>query len=480
MAGKMSFHSFGNKMKRLIVILGFALLQVMCSSGNYNTLMVKAEKAAYTDNNPLEASRVLIPNVNRKDQDQLLFMMEAGYMLHAAKEYEKSNKILIAADQKADELYKSVSKEVAAFVTNEIGKDYRGEDYERILLNMTIGLNYLMLNDFENAQVEFKKVNAKLGFIEEKSGKKYPLNLMALYLSAVAHAAEGEAEYAYVELKKLHAIQPGIPVVGAMLLSLAKELGYNDDVAQWSGLYKIRETKNIKDKNNLVVIYESGLAPRKVSRGKLLNDPELKNMFNTAVAVAIATTSNARGVSNKLVLSTIETAEHPIPRYVKQNFELSSARFDVLQNGKVVQSMNLLQFNDVENTIFTNFEQHYQNIREKMITRLVTKVVATLVAKAAAEEGTRRAGGGMASLLVGTLAGAGVGAALFASEKPDLRCWHSIPASYHATSLNLAPGKYEGKVAFLGKNGELIQEENVTEFIVSADKPKVVHLRTYK
>ncbi|MDH4261939.1 MAG: hypothetical protein OEV78_02720 [Spirochaetia bacterium] len=88
----MSLHFIVLTRLRILFITIFSVSGLMCSSGNYNTLMVKAEKSLYVDNQPLEASRILIPYVNKRNQDQLLFMMEAGYMLHIAKDYQKSNK----------------------------------------------------------------------------------------------------------------------------------------------------------------------------------------------------------------------------------------------------------------------------------------------------------------------------------------------------------------------------------------------------
>jgi hypothetical protein len=472
---------------RLLWALASLAFGLECSTSNYNTLMVSAEKSLYVENKPLEASRILIPHVNQKNQNQILFMMEAGYMLHLAKDYEASNKILMAADERAEAMYKSVSKEVAAFITNETGKDYMGEDYERVLLNMTIGINYMMMNNFDNAQVEFKKVNNKLEYIKEKSGNNYKLNLMALYLSAIAHAASNEYEYAYVELKKIHELQPGIPAVGLKLLLLAAELGYQDDYAVWRRTYNLPGLAASKNSNlaELVVIYESGLSPRKESRGELLADRELNAMFHTAVNVAIiASGSVAGGVSNALVMSTVRTAEHPIPKYVKQNYQIVSARLNISSQGKLYTSINLQLMNNVEDTILTNFENHYMSIREKMINRLAVKVVATLVSKVIAEQTAKslagRNGGGLLGLIAGTVVGVGMGAVLFSSEKPDLRCWHSIPANYQAGSLLLPPGNYEGNVVYYDRSGATVYEESTGEFMITKDQPKVLLFRTYK
>lgn len=459
----------------------------MCTGSNYNTLMVKAEKKLYREKDPLGASKVLIPKVNQRNQDQLLFMMEAGAMLQMAGDYKTSDKILLSADRKADAMYKSISKEVAAFITNERGKDYMGEDYERILLNMTLGINYLMQNDFQNAQVEFKKVNNKLEFIRAKSGKKYKENLMALYLSAVAHAATGEYEYAYVDLKKVHEMHPGLAFVGLKLMLISRALGYNDDFAMWQRAYpNVRIPQHLQPQKNaaeLVIIYESGQAPRKASRGRLLADREVYSLLNTAIIAAIVASPNApSSVSNALVLSTMDSAEHPIPKYVRQKYKIVTARLDIMQNNRLYKSLYASELNNVEKTILKNFESHYMEIRQKMISRLAVKAVAAIVAKTIAQESVKRSQRNSSALgfLVGTLTGVAVGAALFSSEKPDLRCWHTIPASYHANSILLPQGVYQGKISYFDRSGRLVKTEDIKKIEIKPDKPVILLLRTFE
>jgi hypothetical protein len=50
----------------------------------------------------------------KKDKDQLLYMMEAGYIFHGAKEYETSNSILLEAAKIAKVKPVSISQQVGA------------------------------------------------------------------------------------------------------------------------------------------------------------------------------------------------------------------------------------------------------------------------------------------------------------------------------------------------------------------------------
>nr|MBP7586281.1 hypothetical protein [Spirochaetota bacterium] len=64
---------------------------VMCTS-NYNEAIRKAETTFYKGDY-LGAARSMLPQVNTTGRDQLLYMMEAGLMLHAGGDYKKSTAV---------------------------------------------------------------------------------------------------------------------------------------------------------------------------------------------------------------------------------------------------------------------------------------------------------------------------------------------------------------------------------------------------
>jgi hypothetical protein len=99
----------------------------------------------------------------KKDKNQLLYMMEAGYMFHAAKNYKTSNKILIEAGKIAKFKPVSVTKQAASFLTNESATNYRGEDFEKVLIHMYAGLNFLMKKNYDGLVLIFILVKTCFG-----------------------------------------------------------------------------------------------------------------------------------------------------------------------------------------------------------------------------------------------------------------------------------------------------------------------------
>ncbi len=91
------------KNRLTFIIFTTLVFSITACTTNYNTL-IKDSEAEFYKNNYMDAAKKLLPYVNKEDNNQLLFMMECGLMLHAAGEYEKSNTILIDAGKLADRI----------------------------------------------------------------------------------------------------------------------------------------------------------------------------------------------------------------------------------------------------------------------------------------------------------------------------------------------------------------------------------------
>ena len=78
-----------------------------------------------------------------KGKNQLLYLMEAGLMLFQAEKYKKAIKVFSKADHLADTLYaRSISGTGLSLLINDRSQDYRGEDFERIMINTYLGRSH--------------------------------------------------------------------------------------------------------------------------------------------------------------------------------------------------------------------------------------------------------------------------------------------------------------------------------------------------
>jgi hypothetical protein len=365
---------------------------------------------------------------------------------------------LMKASQLAQVTPISVTKEVAALLTNQTATNYRGEDFEKVLIHMYLGINYLMLKNAEDAAVEFKSVSNELQKIKTENGQaRYKQNIMAKYLAAISHEfradlndSEEDREYAEVEYRQIMRLRPDLAIA-------EKDLAYLQSSRQ-------------SPAGELVVIFQSGRAPIKVSRGKLLDEPGMK----TSISVAISSHALAAGITAAAIMSSLATAENPIPRFKIQSNKTKFVRVTVLGKQATTEVLD-----DIEYTAMKNLEDDYSRLQAKVAASIVAKTIASIASGIAAKEVTKHVAkaSGRLSTLVGIVVGAGTGAALFSTMQPDLRCWHFLPATLQLARLRLMPGKYTAKVEFIGFNGE-VQNIKHCDFEIGKKSKYFMNLRT--
>lgn len=94
--------------------------------------------------------------------DPLLWTLNAGALARQCGDYQKSITYLDQSEaifkQKETALaISAITQSVGSILVNNNINDYQGENYEKIMMNVYKGLNFMSLNDFDNARVEFNR-----------------------------------------------------------------------------------------------------------------------------------------------------------------------------------------------------------------------------------------------------------------------------------------------------------------------------------
>ncbi|MDY6934969.1 MAG: hypothetical protein SVZ03_12215 [Spirochaetota bacterium] len=464
-------------MKRLILILSSAFIifnQVACTT-NYNQIIKDSERTFYRGNYK-KAAKKLLPLVNKKSRDQLILMMECGMMLHASGDYENSNKVLLEAAKLSETITTSIRKQAAALLLNETKTNYKGEDFERVLIHMYLGINFIMLQKVDEARVEFKKVNDLLRDINVSVGKKYKQNIMAKYLTAITFEItadidndEGDKEYAYIEYKQIHSLYPKLSLVYRDLQRLSKQLGDKEDYTKW--VTKFGKRDNLpKDAGELIMFFQAGRGAVKVSRGSLLKDRSMKN----GITVSLNGMPLKAGVTIVGVLAALKIAKHPIPIFKKRSNKINHLVISV--NEKDIGRTYELE--NIENTAIKNMEDDYQRMYMKVAAgiavKAATSVAAGIAAKKLAEQSKKLSG---FAGLIGALAGIGAGATLVSQIEPDLRCWHTLPSNLQLSRIFLPAGMYELTIKYIDHSGRVEKTKN-TMIEIKKGKKSFLNYRT--
>ena len=156
------------KEKKYVPLLLFAVLLFLFSG----CASYKLDKAQYnlrdrfTNGNYDEAANLLQKYQKDKvyrSKDRVLMNLEAGTIEHFQGDYDTSIRSLTSAENEIETLYtKSISRALASLLTNDNQLAYDGEDYENVYLNAFKCLDYIKINNINDALVEARRIAFKL------------------------------------------------------------------------------------------------------------------------------------------------------------------------------------------------------------------------------------------------------------------------------------------------------------------------------
>jgi hypothetical protein len=209
----------------------------------------------------------------KKDQD-LLYLLERGYLACEAGKYDSSNIAFEAAERRAEELYtKSISAEVASLAVNDLVLPYRGRPHELVMIHYYRAFNYLALGQRDEALVEARKANQRLTELaDEKEGKRtYKNDAFMQYFTAMLYESAGEfndaavayrdAYRAYEDYKTLYGVSAP-PSLESDLYAALKRVGANNETALLEELDpSLESTSALRMHANAVVFVETGFVP---------------------------------------------------------------------------------------------------------------------------------------------------------------------------------------------------------------------------
>lgn len=205
---------------------------------------------------------------SKEDGDQLVYLLDYGVSLQLSKKFKESNKIFLQADHLSEILdYQSVSRVAGSLALNEEVVQYKGDTFEKIFINAMLALNYLELNELDEALVEARRLNEKyLRIRSEDKEKNYQQNVFGKYLSAMIWEADGKYDDAYIAYTETEKIDPTISSLPADLIRISKKAQRLDSYKNYKKKYpEVKEDPNWYDSNygELVVIYQQGWGPKK-------------------------------------------------------------------------------------------------------------------------------------------------------------------------------------------------------------------------
>ena len=397
--------------RRGLVFFISPFLLIGCASYQHR---VEDARRQLSSGNAHTAVEKLAPLANNEGKDQLVYLLDLGTAAQLAGDYPRSTRAFLAADQMSEvKDYHSISKLTGSLLFNQGMVQYKGDDYEKVLINAMLAINYLMMNNLDEALVETRRLNEKLHHYKFDAKKNYEQNVFAFYLSALIWEADRKWDDAYIDFKKAYDLDPSIPYLKEDLVRAAYNARRMKSEREWREKFGLKRPKDpdFQKSGELVVIYQQGWGPRKRPNPAWRRLPKLFPTFNRTRAVEVK-----------------------------------------ISGGQVERSQ---QIYSVEEVAIKTLSDQYAG--------LIAKRMAGIAAKRVAADQVRQK-----NKLLGNILELG----MIISDQADLRQWSTLPQTFQIAKIQLKPGNYSISIDGLTEEGAHSGESMPTKNIVINPRKK--------
>lgn len=239
------------------LVLAALLLVSSCASGYY--AKAGAAHSAYK-RGEFKKSAEIIKRTKVSPRDRLLRLLDESMILHAAGEYEESNRLLSEAEEQAESFRsKSLSREISATLFSEEATEYAGERFERMFIPVIRLLNYIALENWNGAQVEVRKIQTTAEREYDRAADFD--NAFSMYLSAMIWEASGLINDALIEYRRLAAQNKQVPYYAHDMKRISAKLGMMPKFPPKDSIAWQSPENYKKEDGELIVIVGIGQAP---------------------------------------------------------------------------------------------------------------------------------------------------------------------------------------------------------------------------
>jgi hypothetical protein len=422
--------------------------------------------------------------------ERLLYYLDLGILLHLAGEFEKSNDCFEKAENIVDELFtKSISKEAVSLLTSDYARPYDGEVFERVLINVIRALNYLFLNQPDEALVEARKVDHKLSVYKNAYGGKltYSEDAFVRYLMGMIYENSGELNDAFISYRNaLYSYKayeanyntPTPPELYGDVVRVAKRLRFDDEIEElkkdFSGV-KLKERKIPKGYGEVVLIHMNGLAPKKT-------EYTIQVAYGNGLVYVRASevsTDEQANVNKALNIAGSIAADTNIsiafPKFEKRPFRIKSSSVEIEGRSESAET-HLVE--NVEEIAIKDLEDKIGRIYARTVARAIIKYTLAYAGGAGAGKVAEEFGGKMAGKITGFLAKKAFAAAASATEEADKRSWQILPAQFRIGRVILPEGSYTVYLILKDQYGNPVGRKTIRDVNVKDGKKTFLRVST--
>lgn len=387
------------------------------------------------------AANILAPHAETEGNDQLIYVFDYATALQLAGEHEKSAQYFQLADQLSDlQDYVSVLRQSGSLLFSQEMVQYKGESFERLLINVMNAINYLMMDDTEGANVETRKLNEKLSFYRRELEKEYQQNAFAVYMNALIWEANRNWDSAYIDFERAYELNPNIEYLQEDLVRSAINARRRESERKWREKFGVTGSPaswNHRQMGELVLIYQQGWGPRKSPSPESPRFPTLLPVLTQTVGAKLKVYPPSEEVGDEA-----EAGNEKETLYAERSQKVHS----------------------VQEVAIQTFKDDYAALMAKRIAGVVAKeVVAHQIAK-------ENEALGMVAYL-----------AMHLSDRADVRQWSTLPESFQVAKIRLPPGEYKVRTVGLNRMGNPSGEQSEYELVkIRAGRKHFLNWRSFR
>lgn len=372
-------------------------------------------------------------------KNQLLYYLNRGYVSWILQHYNESNFFFTKAEHLIEDYIKNYYLEALTLISNPNVKPYQPEDFEAIMVNYFMALNYINLDKYDDALVECKRINIKLNQLNDKykdHKNRYQRDAFAHTLMGIIYEIDNDYNNAFIAYRNALEIYEtdyttyfniSVPTqLKKDLLRTAYLTGFSEEVAYYENKFNMKYQHQPKENGELVFFWLNGFAPYKAENSiNFVKLPHQKKGYITLVNeehnLSFPLYIGDKSSKEKRAFEELRFFRVAFPKYVERPPVYKNA---VIYNNSRNYELELLQ--DINDIAFKTLKDRMVREMANAIMRLATKKALEMLAD------EQDQGLGTIINIVNTI-----------TEKADTRNWQTLPysISYCRIPLNIGDNK---------------------------------------
>jgi hypothetical protein len=382
------------------LLAAIALTQVACVSVTHE----RGEIENYLLTQQPEKALTTLENYKPEDRNKSLYLLDKAMLLQMQNRFEDSNSTFEKAKtltKKLDAI--SLREQAAAITINDSQRSYLPQNFEQVLVHCFQAINYLQLQQYNEARVEILQLSELL---KQKDDLRMPF---ARYLSGLVFEFNQELDNALISYRKSYqaygSYNSAIPLMlKEDLLRLTDYLGLKQEHKKFLDEFELDvwpKQQEVDQQAHAVALVFNGLIPRKHSFDINVQSPS----------------------DGQLHRISIPFYEHRAVKVYRA--ELSS------------------ETSSTNSELIAQLDKQARTALDNEMPSIIARTIARVSIKNTAVDKTRDDS---------PLLSLALNLATFLTEQADTRAWNTLPQQILIMRLNLPAGTHDLKLKLSGSN----------------------------